>query len=312
MTPGQRTLRGAAGVGLASIAISVAARRLVPEVDDPISRALLASILVFVPAALALLRARDGEAPYFRALAYLLPPAALLAAGSLFLERGPIAGAAASAWVVATTLVALLGVGRLRAASPASPEGSAGIDRAIAAATFVLPLGAVWLVLGRFGATPLGLSGLPLTLLALHLHLGGFVAPVLFSLAWQRAERTRRRLLVAAVCSVLGAVTTMAATLVVEEAHAYVALAGASLFGVAFLLHASSVIAEVGVSLGHRGARVLLTVAALAPILTSVLAGLRALGIVSLDLIVRAHGETNAWIAVGGALAAWALVGRRA
>jgi hypothetical protein len=75
----------------------------------------------------------------------------------------------------------------------------------------------------------------------------------------------------------------------------------------AFLLQGAALAREVLGRLRHRGARVLVGLAALAPLATMALAALYTLGLVELDLMVHAHGEANAYLTVLAALAGWSL-----
>lgn len=313
MLAAQRTLRSLGAIGGVAFVAATVGARFAPAGDDPVSRALLLAILVLVPLALGLIEANEAEAPYFGLLAYLVPPAAIAGAGSILLDTGPVAGAAASLWVVAALVVAAMGLGRLRSARPEHRASDLGL----AAAALYLPVGAVWLVLSRFGATPLGLPSILVALTAVHFHHGAFAALVVLTTAWARAER-RRPMLALAIALAAGAMVVVAVGILLAPSGALggadalpvgraLSIAGAAMLLGAFVLSAAAHALEVHGRLRHRGAKVLLGLAALAPVLTAVLALLFTLDVIELDLMVRAHGETNAYLTVLGALVGWTL-----
>jgi len=314
MLASQRTLRSFGAVGAGLFVALAAASRWLPGGDDPVSRTLLVALLVVVPLALALVDANEAERPYFAVLAYLVPPTALAGACSILFDPGPLAGGAASLWVVTTLVVAAMGLGRLRSARP----GQRALDLGLAAAFLYLPVGAVWLVLSRFGIEPLGLPSIIVALTAVHFHHGAFGALIVIAMAASRAERTRGWLAVAlALAAAAMVVVAVAVTLAPSALGASgddaaggarpLATFGAAMLELAFLLQGAALAREVLGRLRHRGARVLVGLAALAPLATMALAALYTLGLVELDLMVHAHGEANAYLTVLAALAGWTL-----
>lgn len=127
--------------------------------------------LVVVPLGLRLLFIRDeGKArPAERILSYLQAPAAVLVAASFFLPEGPGAAGLTLPWGILAAITA--GDGAIRLWRGGSFELTCyRIGR------IYLGVGAAWLFLTRFGATPVGF-GEPIVLLtALHFHYAGFAA----------------------------------------------------------------------------------------------------------------------------------------
>ena len=127
---------------------------------------LLLAPLVLVPLALALL-AYDSlwQRRLYRAAVVLQPPAALLAAGALWLPAGALAALLAAGWLLLTGLLGLLGLLRLLARRTLAPA-----ELSIDAGLMLVPVGGLWLVLARYGARPIGFSEPIVTLTAVHFH----------------------------------------------------------------------------------------------------------------------------------------------
>src|SRR5262249_34150392 len=153
--------------------------------SDPEALCLLALWLI-TPLALPLaLPAVAQQKPEPRtALAIRLYPIAALTGGmSLLLRAGPLAGAAATAWLLFTLYLAFLSLVRLAAMrefrrprelrEPRKTRGRAAgslVDVCLALALIYLPIGGTWLVLARLGLQPLGFSTTTVLLTAIHFH----------------------------------------------------------------------------------------------------------------------------------------------
>lgn len=297
--------------------LSSVAPRLLPGGSDPVSLALLLAILSLVPLGLSLVRANEAEGPFFLVLAYLLPAAQIGGVAAITLGTGPFAGAAASLWVVAAIVIAVMGLGRLR--SSTAPRRA--YDLGVASAWIFLPVGAVWLVMARVGASPLGLSSLLVSLTAVHFHYAAFATPLLFALVWDRSSSVgaRRALLLsiglAAVAIVLVAVGITLSPTTVDRSAAGISddegpgrilsQLGALLFTLAFVLHATVLLTHVGPRLRPLP-RVLTSLGALAPLAALPLALLFTVGAMDLDTMVHWHGQLNAYAFAGLSLLGWA------
>ena len=110
----------------------------------------------------------------FRTIAELSAlPLGAVAAGSLVRHPSAVTGAIAAVWVVPATAAALWGVSRI------ARRGLRPIEElAIDAGLIYLPVGALWLIAGRAGATPLGFVEPLVTLTAIHFTYAGFGAAV--------------------------------------------------------------------------------------------------------------------------------------
>lgn len=108
--------------------------------------------------------------------ARLIVPGSLAAAASVLVPTGAFAGGVAAVWLLPTLAVAVWGVRHVlrqrQARALMAPEA------AIGAGLVVLPVGAVALVLARWGVDPEPYGPLVMLLTAVHLHYAGFVAPL--------------------------------------------------------------------------------------------------------------------------------------
>jgi len=153
-------------------------------------RVLLLAPLVLVPLALAVLDqpSRHGRRHALWSWAVALQPAAAAgAAWSVVLEPGGLAGCAAVPWAVVCALVAAWGLRSLLRRGLLPVE-----ELAIDVGCVQLLVGAVWLVIARFGLDPLAHGGTLVELTAVHFHFAGFALPVLVGLAGRglRSART--------------------------------------------------------------------------------------------------------------------------
>lgn len=142
---------------------------------------LLFAALVLVPLALDLLADEDEAPPaarWFKVVAAVQLPAALLLGVACWLPPGPLALAAALPWVLLTFLLAAIGIGRLR-------RGGLGreMDRLCAdVALGFSAVGGVWVLADRSGYSPLGFSPAIVSLTAVHFHYAGLILPLVAGL----------------------------------------------------------------------------------------------------------------------------------
>jgi hypothetical protein len=244
-------------------------------------------------------------------LCYLLPPAQIGALVSLALPSGPAAGGAASFWVVASIVIAVMGLGRMRAASDAS-------DRGIALAWIFLPVGAVWLVMARLGASPLHLSSLLVALTAAHFHYAAFAALTVVSMAHAAGQGAPHRALALTIAALAIAMILVAVgiTLSPEAVDGgartsgvgeVISQAGAVLFTLAFLAHAVALVPSI-TKLPSVPARLAIGLGALAPLGALPLAIFYTFGALDLDTMIAWHAPLNTYGFGGLSLLGWALV----
>jgi len=135
--------------------------------------------LVVCPLALFVTAPADRFRPWpWRVVPWLQFPAAFLLLPAFARNPGPVAAALTLPWLFVTVLVALCGLLRLLAHRRGPVE-----EWAVGAGLLYLAVGGGWLILSRFGATPIGF-GEPIVLLtAGHFHYAGLVLPILTGLA---------------------------------------------------------------------------------------------------------------------------------
>lgn len=148
---------------------------------DPLELALLLAFFVIIPLATPLALSSPHSASPLdrlpRLVALAQPLAALAAATSFLPPRGLLTAACGSLWLLFTLLVALAGASRLIR----SPARSLA-ETCLAAALIYLPVGAIWFVLARLDAHPLGFSRTTVLLTAVHFHFVTLAALVLTGL----------------------------------------------------------------------------------------------------------------------------------
>jgi hypothetical protein len=144
---------------------------------DAIGLLFLLAPLVIVPLGFGLARSvnSSGRNSVFEGSAIVLQPfGAILAASSFWVTPGRIAAALAVPWFLVCGLAALTGL--LWLLRGAYRSGS----RLCVAAGFVyLSIGGVWLVLSRFGITPMHFAEPIILLTAVHFHFTGFALPMI-------------------------------------------------------------------------------------------------------------------------------------
>lgn len=239
-------------------------------------------------------------------------PAALLAVGSFFVDRGWVSASLASAWFVSCALLALGGFLRiLRGAWKR-------IDHGLLAASFLyLSIGAAWLEASRLGLEPLHFQEPIVLLTAVHFHYAGFAAPLLARSVFRafnpaESQRVLRITLRAIVLGVLLGPGLLAAGFVAGPLCKLLA---------ALVLAASEIGLAACFFLALRkvttlASRLLIGTAAASVVFSMVLAALWAIGeyplqpFVGLGEMARLHGTANAFGFTLCGLVGWILAAK--
>jgi YndJ-like protein len=231
----------------------------------------------------------------------ICPGAALFGGASLLLKTGPLACAAACAWLLYTMLLAVSGLSRLRTIrSIALP------DACLALALIYLPIGGAWLAASRLGLRPLGFSPTTVELTAVHFHyitlaalvLAGLIGKVMQDLAPGCPRQLYRLAAVSMLASPLLVATGITLTQVtgshiVESCAALLlalSLIGISLLSLRYLVTTTTPLV----------ARGLLVVSSVAVFFTMLLAIAYAVGAatgawtITIPQMIAVHGWTNA------------------
>jgi hypothetical protein len=167
------------------------------------------------------------------------------------LAPGPLAGAAASAWLLATLVVGLAGAARI------ARRGALPIEElAIDVGHLYLPVGGIWLLASRSGHSLLGFHEPIVLYTANHFHFAGFAAPVVMGLVGRELGLRRapddastdalagpfvRRVYTVATCIVLAGIPLVAAGIQLSRSLEQPAaiLLGAGMLGASMLLAVS-------------------------------------------------------------------------
>jgi hypothetical protein len=260
---------------------------------------LLLALLVITPAALGLVGPNsqtEASSIAYRSAVLLQPFAAVLAAASFAPSNGLAAAALAVPWLGFTGLVALYGLQRLIAVRLTRIE-----EVCTTVGLLYLPIGAVWLVLARLGARPLGFGDLIVFLTAIHFHFIPLTALVITGLVGRRLRALRPSVWpiyrVAALGVIVGpalvaAGITTSSTLI--EAVSTLVVAGSMLTVAALAL------VMILPTTHPRLAKVLLTVSFAALFITMPLAIAYATGrwtngwAITIPQMIQGHGWVNA------------------
>ena len=246
--------------------------------------------------------------PYLVALV-VQPVAAVLVVTSFFVPTGVLAGLLVSGWLLFTGLVALFGLVRLL------PRGMVRADEAcIDAGLLYLPVGAVWLLLYRFGAHPLGFVDTIVLLTAVHFHYAGFAAPILAGFAGRKLAEikpaTQHVFRLVAMGLILGTpLTALGITF-----SPLLELAAALMLITSLLVLSFLSLFVIVPHITHRTAQSLLIISALSFVVAMLFAGAYAVGqfkevlLVSIPGMVHAHGWLNALGSVCCGLLAWTIL----
>jgi hypothetical protein len=265
-----------------------------PE-TELIHRVALFAIFVIVPLGLAVAGAHPGSMRLYQLVVLVQPFAALATAASFFVAPGLRAGLLASAWLVLTGLVALLGVTRVFARG-AYPLHELSID----AGLLYLPIAAGWLVIYRLGVQPFDYGETIILLTVVHFHFAGFAAPIIAG-ANGRVLATRKYpqfIFRVAVFAIVVAMPLVAAGITFMP---LLGLIGTLVLSIGLGLLAVLTLGWVIPVVGPTGKRLLLAIAALSSCAAMVLACLYSYSLVAKILILdiptmaMTHGLLNAF-----------------
>jgi hypothetical protein len=269
-----------------------------------IERILLLGIFVIVPLGLSLIRT---EVPKLnRIIELAIPIGATCAFVSLLLEPGPLAAVLVLPWLIATTIVGLIGLWRVRQPGLREPP-----EISISAALVYLPIGAVWLFAYGFGIQPMGFGDTIVLLTAIHFHFAGFAAPLLTGLTGRHLAPKTSLLLTIAVVGVISGTPLVAAGITASPA---IALLGAIVITVGLLALSIACLVYAIPSIRSTTVRVLLFISSLAVLPAMALACAYAYSIVFNQVIIdipqmaMTHGIANAFGFALCGLTAWTIV----
>ena len=265
--------------------------------------------LVIVPLGLGLLNSPDCSSRWLAAGSFLQPFAATLALTSFFLPEGKLAAVMASGWLVATVLLGLSGLGFPRKLFRNTTE--ACFD----AALLYLPVGAIWLVLSRLGATPMHLAEPIVLLTAVHFHFSGFGLAVIAGATGRalRAGSTASKIFRFVAIGLIGGTFLIAIGFLTSP---LVKVAAIALFAGNLSLLSMFLLTNLSTIRGGL-ARVLLGVAASSLAVGMALALLYGVGeymgelLVSIPRMAKLHGPLNSIGFTLCALVGWALEEQR-
>jgi YndJ-like protein len=282
--------------------------------DDPtiglIARLLLLAILVFTPLALTFAGPHNRTGlllQLYRAVIYLQPFAAALAAYAFLLPAGAGAGLLAASWLLFSGLVALFGLARFLARRSLRAD-----ELCIDAGLLFLPVGGIWLIMARLGVDPLGFGETIVLLTAVHFHYAGFAVPILAGMAGhtllERSPRIRRAFWVVTAGVILG-VPLVALGITFSRA---LEIAAALLLTTSLVMLALLIIFVVVPGVRQRAAQALLVISAATSVVTMLLAALYAAGgaigfRITIPQMVVVHGLLNAFGLVLCGLLAWTI-----
>jgi hypothetical protein len=253
--------------------------------------------LVIAPLGLRLIRFdADLASRLLSAAVRIQPVGALLAVVAFLLPIGLAAAIFASAWLLVCVIAALGALAYLVLGRSLHPA-----RLATAAAVAFMAFGAIWLVLTRAGIAPIGLSPIIVEMTAVHFHFTGFAATLMAALLLTRLRNDRgvaRRIAIAASLLLVAGSPVLAMgwatpVHVLQVAGAILVATGVVATSTVLFFGSAGLVESIG-------ARVLLRLSALAPLLPMVLAveysaghvfGFPTLDIQGMALI---HGDLNA------------------
>ena len=275
-----------------------------------IQRILLLGVLVIVPLGLSLVAVGgDGRSPWSYPVALVMQPfGAAAVVASFFIDPGLRAAGLAFAWLAVTLSVSLVGLSRLL-----RPDLRSAADFCTTAALLYIPVGAVWLIMSRWGIQPLGFGNTIVLLTAVHFHFAGFAAPILAGLAGQRLSPLVRRTNTFRIAAI-GIITGTPLVAGGITFSPVLALIGAIVISTGLIALSVVVIVWVSPAIRPRPAQVLLIISSVATLPAMALAMIYAYSIVFNKLIVdipqmaMTHGVANAFGFALCGLIAWSLI----
>ncbi len=262
------------------------------------ARVLLFAILVLVPLALSLVSPTESSGWFaflYRAAVVLQPIGAVAATTSFFLPAGLSAALLCLPWLGFAGTTALLGLAR-SISRRLSPLEELCVDVGL----MYLALGGGWLVVSRYGATPMGFGDLIVLLTAMHFHYAGFLAPLLVGLTGRALRGSRAgapRVFRLASIGILGGPMLVAAGITLSPALEVVAV---FLLAVSLACFALLQLFVVVPTVRNRTARALLVVSALSMATAMGFAAAYGVGefsgvtVVTISRMAQVHGWLNA------------------
>ncbi|MEA2634710.1 MAG: hypothetical protein QOH92_1477 [Chloroflexota bacterium] len=295
-SPWQRLPAPAVGGGIVWLAL-IASRLTGLTHLSLIDLLFLLAPLVIAPLGLALIVFQEGlPSSLLTAAIRLQPVGAALAVLSFLLSIGLAAAILAVAWLLVCAIAAFGALAFLVMGRSLRPE-----RLATAAAVGFMAFGAVWLVLSRAGVAPTGLSPVIVEMTAVHFHFTGFAATLMAALLLVRLRQDRG---IARSVAIAAALLLVAGSPVLALGWAtpvhVLQVAGAILVATGVVATASVLFFRSASLAASPGARVLLRLSALAPLLPMVLAveysAGHVFGFPTLDIhgMALIHGDLNA------------------
>jgi hypothetical protein len=236
-----------------------------------------------------------------RLVIFLQPLATLIGSASLFVSPGPLASTAASAWLLFTLLIAIMGMIIL-----AQKNSLTLANTCLAVALIYTPIGGIWLMLDRLVIQPLGFSPITVLLTAIHFHFITLAALMITGLTGRVIQTIRRpalrksyrvvaiSMLVNPLVVAVGITTTRVTGMRLIEST------GACLLALSLMLIALLNLRFVVPTTTSLLAKWLLVFSSMAVLITMLLAGAYALGAVTktwtitIDQMIMIHGWLNA------------------
>ncbi len=267
--------------------------------------------LIIVPLGFLLAQALDqqGWNRYLLQLACRLQPfAGFLVVVSFWLTSGVLAALLTLPWLLVSGLVGLVGFrGLLRTGFDYMEEVCFN------ASLLYLTVGAVWLVLSRFGASPLGFEEPVVLLTAVHFHYTGFATALIAGAVGHRLRAIHRldALFRVVAVGVVGGPPLIALGFVFSPFLKVTAV----IWLAASLTALCIVFIIVLPTIRHRHAQVLLAISALSILVGMALVGVYAVGEfaghlwLSIPHMARTHGAINAFGFTLCGLLAWIIEG---
>jgi hypothetical protein len=280
----------------------------------PIEVFFLLAPLVILPLGIEVVRnlSPDQNLPWPAQIArYLQPFGAALTAASFLFEPGRTAALFALPWLFVCGSLALAGLMRLVGGAWRRAE-----DLCFAAAFLYLFVGGVWLVLSRFGATPMHFAEPIVLLTAVHFHYTGFALPIVTGATrgnWRATGNASSAIFSTVVASILAGPAILAGGFILSSPA--LKLIGAILLATSSVTLSGLLVILLG-NFRRRLPKVLLGIAAISLALAMTLAGVYAIGEFTerywllIPQMARLHGTANALGFALCGLAGWALESR--
>jgi YndJ-like protein len=260
------------------------------------------AVLVIVPLGLSVVGDPRG---LYKLVVFAQPVAALITIASFFVQKGVLSAALASAWLILTVLIALLGLIRLAGRGFHSIE-----ELSIDAGLLYLPVAGVWLVVYRLGVQLFDFGEMIVLLTVVHFHFAGFATPIIAGMSGRALLRREypRKIFGLSVFALVAAMPVVAAGITFSP---WIGFVGALLLTLGLVTLAVLNLGWVAPLITSRGSRALLFIGAIASCAAMVLACLYAYSLATQTLIITipgmamTHGLLNAFGFVTCSLLVW-------